>query len=476
MTISSPDTLQSLWHDWDAREELIREIVTGRLEDNPPAKDDDYVVATYFLALRTKKLAEIGKEIAYHSTSGIKQPPPGSLLEACTGKSVGVDEFDGTGRIGLLQMAYPLKMMLNRDGQLTSCDLLHTSAGAIMFDVYENQDCRLVSLAIPDRVVATFPGPAYGFRNLRALNRFGADEPAFGTILKPTAGILPEEVGQLVEEAARNPLFLFVKEDENLYPNLDYSPVRDRTTQAVAAIERTKDVRGEKGLVFAPHITGGPHELLDTVHAVVEAGATGVMFSESFSTGSVRMVREATKHLDRPPAIYGHNAGLGVRERCIWRDVIDYLARLDGIDFRQTAPVRPGEPYIRPYRAAWEASERILTEELPGGIHPTMIARAGGLDQGNIVMNLQDAERRGLTPAILLLAGSAINSIKRPDGRTDPAYGAEAMLQALELHKTGDLADVQPEDQTLRLMDVARSKNLVALQDALRQRYPGVFS
>ena len=43
------------------------------------------------------------------------------------------------------------------------------------------------------------------------------------------------------------------------------------------------------------------------------AGATGVMFSESFANGTVRMVREATKHLAQPPAIYGHNAGIGVK-------------------------------------------------------------------------------------------------------------------------------------------------------------------
>ncbi len=67
---------------------------------------------------------------------------------------------------------------------------------------------------------------------------FAPTEPAFGTILKPTAGITPDEVGALVAEAAACPLFLFIKEDEDLYPNLDYSPVRDRVRRAVAAIEQ----------------------------------------------------------------------------------------------------------------------------------------------------------------------------------------------------------------------------------------------
>src|SRR5262249_61068955 len=126
-----------------------------------------------------------------------------------------------------------------------------------------------------------------------------------------------------------------------------------------------KSRRGSRGLIFAPHISGSPHEILDSVHAVVEAGATGVMFSESFAGGTVRMVREATKSLPRPPAIYGHNAGIGVKTRCIWREVIDLLARLDGIDFRQTTPLNPRRPFLRPYSLPSHPPHLTLTLPLP---------------------------------------------------------------------------------------------------------------
>ena len=471
MSLIDRDSLERFWFDADARENRLREIVATRLAENPPPRASDQIVATYFLALRTKKIADIGKEIAYHATSGVKMPPSGSLLAQCTGQALGIDEWDNTGRLGLLHMAYPLKMLLNDRGYLTSCDLLHTSAGAIVFDVYENQDARLVRLTIPDHVIETFPGPAYGPLGLREANGFSVAEPAFGTILKPTAGITPDEVGQLVEEAARCPLFLFVKEDENLYPQLDYSPVRQRTEKAVAGIQRGQEMRDGKGLVFAPHITSSPHEILDTVEAVLEAGATGIMFSESFAGGTVRMVREATKSRVKPPAIYGHNAGIGVKTWCIWREVIDLLARLDGIDFRQTAPVRPGAPYIRPYGDEWRASEDVLTCKLPGNIKATMVARAGGLDQGNVIANLEDAQTRGLTSSILLLAGSAINSIKNSNGVADPKYGAEAMVQALEVYQSGELRGVPLDESIAALIAVAEQKELAPLREALRQRY-----
>jgi hypothetical protein len=62
------------------------------------------------------------------------------------------------------------------------------------------------------------------------------------------------------------------------------------------------------------------------------------------------------------------------------------------------APDRPGPPFIRPYGQEWLASEHILTCPLAGR-NATMIARAGGLDQGNIILNLIDAERRGFSPS-----------------------------------------------------------------------------
>jgi len=470
------NTLDLLWFDADVRDARLRQLVAERISENPAPSVDDHVIATYFLALRTEQLHQAAKEIAYHATSGIKNPPPGSLLAQCTAHATGVDAWDATGRIGLLHMAFPLKMLQQPDGHLTSCDLLHPVAGAIIFDVYENHDARLVSLQIPDRVLQTFPGPAYGPLGLRRRANFTPEEPAFGTILKPTAGITADEVAALVAEAAECPLLLFVKEDEDLYPNLDYSPIRDRVSRAMAAIEQAKDRRHGKGLIFAPHITGTPHEMRETLQAVIEAGATGVMFSETYAGGTVRMVREATKHLPHPPAIYGHNAGIGVKTRGgIWREVIDLLARLDGVDIRQTAPVRPGPPFIRPYGDEWVASEEILSRDLPG-IKPTMIARAGGLDQGNIILNLADAERRGLTANILFLAGSAINSIKNAKGKPDPKLGAEAMLQALEVHRSGELADTSMEDHLHELAAIARGRNLTALAEALRQRYPGMES
>ncbi len=470
MKLISPPFLETVGHDWDARETQLRAVITERLTESPAPQIEDCVVATYFLSLRSWDLAHAAKEISYHATSGTKDIPPGSLLEQCTGRLVGLDAWDQSGRCGLVHIGYPLKMLLNEEGGLSSCDLLHTVAGAILFDVYENRDARLISLQIPERVIRTFPGPAHGPEGLRESTHFGA-RPMFGTILKPTAGITPTDVGRLVAEIAACPLFCFVKEDENLYPRLPYSRVGDRVRAAVASLRQRQSERGGLGLIFAPHISGGPHEILDSVAAVLDAGATGVMFSESFAGGTVRMVREATKSRAVPPFIYGHNAGIGVKTRSLFREVIDLLARLDGIDFRQTAPVRPGTPFLKPYGEEWLASETALTRPLPG-IRATTVVRAGALDQGNIGLNLADVEKRGLTSQVLYLSGSAINSIKNSAHQADPVLGAEAMRQAIEIHHEGALAGVAAGEHTRALVELAERRRLRELSTALAQRYP----
>src|SRR5215471_7225785 len=184
MMVTSRKALDLLWRDQEPREVALRRLIAERLEAKPPPALDDYVVASYFFAFRTLKLVAAVEEISYHATIGIKHPPRGSLLAACAARPVGVDPWDRTGRIGLVHVAFPLKMMLQPDGHLTSCDLLHTVAAAIIFDVYENQDARLVRLQIPERVIRTFPGPAYGPLGIRNLTGFKHDQPAFGTILK----------------------------------------------------------------------------------------------------------------------------------------------------------------------------------------------------------------------------------------------------------------------------------------------------
>jgi ribulose-bisphosphate carboxylase large chain len=75
---------------------------------------------------------------------------------------------------------------------------------------------------------------------------------------------------------------------------------------------------------------------------------------------------------------------------------------------------------------------------------------------------------------VLFLAGSAINSIKNASGKPDPKMGTEAMMQALELYRSGELAEVSPQDHLRELTALASGRKMTALLESLRQRYPEI--
>ena len=465
----SERTLELLAIDLDEREERIRQIVGDALRDLPAPDLSAHVVATYFVVARTMTPAQVGGEIAYHMTTAVRSAPPGSLLEACSGQVVDAVVLDTADRVGIVRVAFPLRMFLADEGYLYSTDLLHVTAGAGVFALTENADIKLVDLAMSDEVLERFPGPAYGAAGVRRLTGFAPGELAFGTILKPCTGITPAEEAQIVAEAAANPMFLFVKEDENFLPDVAFAPLGARLSAAMDAVREASDRRGGRGLIYAPHITAPPQRLADQVRRAMDAGANGVMFSEYYTGGSVRMVRDLTAQCDRPPAIYGHNGGISARTRHIWREVLDLLARLDGIDFRQTAPLSAGRSLLRPAGLEWRGCERVLSRPLVG--HPAvMMARAGGLDQGNIIPNLLDVAAGAGVDNYLFLAGSAINGIKDSRGEYDPSLGAEAMQQAVQVFEEGVFTEASPS-HAADLKAHAEAHRLGALSTALAQRY-----
>ncbi len=288
-------------------------------------------------------------------------------------------------------------------------------------------------------------------------------------------GSPPTTSAGLVEEVAGCPLLMFIKEDEDLYPNLDYS-ARRRADQAGPGGDR--DGRG-------PARRAGPglrparqrRAARDRRHGPCRGRGRGHRrhVQRDLRGGAVRMVREATKHLPRPPAIYGHNAGIGVKTRAVWREVIDLLARLDGIDFRQTA-LCGRLPVPAPLRRRNGWHPRRPSPALPG-INPTMITRAGRPRPGqHHPQSGRTPKQRGIAENVLFLAGSAINSIKNAAGKSDPALGAEAM------HAGPRRPSLRRDCAACRWRSISPPCGALADRDeswkacarsALRQRYPG---
>jgi ribulose-bisphosphate carboxylase large chain len=452
--------------DLDAREELIRSLVVERMQELPVPDLSEHVVATYFIATDGKKVFDAGKTIAYHQTTSIKHPDPNSLVGKCTGHAIDCVPFDASERIGIVRVAFPLAMLLDSKGVVYSTDLLHISAGAGVFALREFKDVKLVDLALNDEVLNSFPGPAFGPEGMRQLANFDA-EVAFGTIIKPCTGITPEEIVETVSAAAVNPLFLFIKEDEDLLPDVPFCPLSKRVRLSARAIEKTSRADGSS-IIYAPHIGANPEIILENARVAAEEGAKAIMFSQYYLHGCLRLVRDKLNADGTQLVIYGHNGGIDVYTHHIWREVLDFLARLDGMDIRQTG-VLTDRSLLRPAGIEWRRVEEILSKPM-GHIRPVMIARAGGLDQGNIVPNLDDISKHGSVRNFLLLAGSAINGFLDKNGNPDPRGGAEAMRQALAAYKD-PLFNNSQELHIPRLREYAQKHGFSELISALHQRY-----
>ena len=467
----SAATLDQLQDDFDARETTLRQVVSDRLGAKPPPRVPDHVVASYYFAFRTTTLEHAVADISYHATSGIKNPPKGSLLEQCSARQAGVDPFDATGRIGLLHVAFPLKMMRQGDGHVSSCDLLHTVAGAVIFDFYEHRDARLIGLEVPDEVLRDLPGPGVRSARRPRATGFSADQPAFGTILKPTAGITPDDVERLVAEVAGHPALDVHQGGRGPLPEPRLFAGRRADPPRRGGDPARQGQRGGLGLIFSPHVSGRP--------------ARDPRYGQRRARGRRhgRHVQRDLRRRDRPDGPRGHQGSARPArhlrpQRRHWRqDPVD-LARGHRLPraarrhrLSPDGPAPPRQTPDPPFGAEWLASEDALTRPIAGHqAHHDHPRRA--LDQGNLILNLQELETRGNAQNVMFLAGSAINSIKNAQGRYDPRVGLEAMVQAIEVHRSGELRDTPMEKHLEELMALAERKKLTALREALRQRYP----
>jgi hypothetical protein len=111
MSILSPQILGTICVDLDHREETIRTVVFETLGRMPEPDLSEHIVATYFVWSHDLAPADVGREIAYHMTSGVRKAVKGSLLDQCSGIVIDSVCFDAEQRCGLVRVAFPLKMI-----------------------------------------------------------------------------------------------------------------------------------------------------------------------------------------------------------------------------------------------------------------------------------------------------------------------------------------------------------------------------
>jgi len=176
---------------------------------------------------------------------------------------------DGKYRRGYVTVSFPL----HNFGP--SIPNLMSAVAGNLYELRELSGLRLVDLELPASFAKRYPGPKFGIEGTRRLTGVYG-RPILGTIVKPSVGLSPEELGKLVYELALAGMD-FIKDDE-LNADPPYFPLELKVRTVMEAVERAADVTGRK-LMYAFNITGDIDELKANHDLVVGAGGTCVMVS-----------------------------------------------------------------------------------------------------------------------------------------------------------------------------------------------------
>lgn len=372
----------------------------------------DSIVAKYYIETK-ENLSKVAKELVVLETTAkwTGQGKPTERYLESVGEVLEVEEIE-TGK-GFISLLYPIS---NFDLEESAFSCLWLSMiGGPTFALASYEKSRLVDFSIPKEMMDRFPGPAFGVEGTRELVGLTNQELMVGTIVKPTAGMTPQEIADLAYFAAMGGI-CFIKDDEKMM-NPPYCPLAERVRLVSQALKRAEEETGQKVLYMA-HISTRTDKVLDRAFEALENGATGLMvnfYAAGFA--SLQILRE---HPDINVPIYAHCGGREAMGRAVGQgiapSVIVKMVRLLGGDY---------------FRAGMFESYLVDTEEDILGMHsaargdwcpktPILPAISGGLNPRTVAANVK---RLGVDN--LYLAGTGV--FEDPEG---PKAGVEALRKA----------------------------------------------
>ncbi|WP_026874709.1 RuBisCO large subunit C-terminal-like domain-containing protein [Jiangella gansuensis] len=302
-------------------------------------------------------------------------------------------------------------------------NLLAAVAGNL-FELKQFAAIKLVDLELPQAFAQRYPGPGFGVEGTRRLmNR--SDGAMIGTIIKPSIGLSPAELAELVAQLAEAGVD-FIKDDE-LQGNGPSAPLAERVRAVMPVLERHADRTGTKPM-YAFNITDDIGRLAANHDLVVAAGGTCVMVCVNpVGLAGLEFIR---RHATVP--IHGHRAMLGAISRSdhigIGFRAWQKLARLAGADHLHTNGISN-----KFYESDAQVLDSIAAVREPLlGLTPTVPVLSSGQWGG-----LAHATYAAVgTTDLLVLAGGGIHG--HPDG---PAAGVASMREAWESAALGETAD-----------------------------------
>lgn len=384
-------------------------------------KDDDYVIASYFIELDPREnVMEKVSSFAVGQTLGTWLPVPGineAMREKHMGKVINVYSVppydlvreDETGkRAYIIQLAFPT---INFGAQFPM--LLTTLLGN---DASTSAQVKLIDLQLPERYVSEFNGPNFGMKGIREITGV-YDRPLILNMIKPCTGITPDIGAKIFYETALGGVDL-IKDDE-LLANPSFNNVASRIKKYKEAANQAYEKTGTR-TKYVANITDSVDKIFSHAEHAQDLGVDAIMVN--FAAVGYSTLHSLAKKVKVP--ILGHYASAGMLYEGLSSGLSSQLAvgrfpRLAGADM--VVINTPYGNYPLSHQKYFETvkelslpyySKKSVMPAVGGGVHPGMVPKY--------------VNELGID--IIMAVGGAIQG--HPDGAS---AGGKAMRQGIEL-------------------------------------------
>jgi len=383
-------------------------------------------------------LIKVAKEIARDETTGnwIGQEKPTQLFLNSQADVYKIERFGPSE--GVIYVRSPISN-LNLETDLLYQIMMLTIGGPVLEFVYYDE-IAFLDFDLPDPVLERFSGPRFGIKRTRKFLSIPNDELIIGTIIKPCAGLSPEEIAEKCYQAALGGV-RFIKDDEKML-GPSYCPLEEKVKLISRRLQQVAEETGRK-TIYAPHLVTSPDKMKDTAKRLVEWGASALMFNPLVAGLGVMNSLASDPDINVP--LYAHSgsrSGWSTGPRRVDDVVLAKLIRLAGGDCFQIGVMGQLDVHVASRTPELLFKLHKILSQPWGSLKDTASVVAGGLNAINLVDNID-----AFGQDFIGLAGSSI--LKHPMGIK---AGVDAMCQAAEAARQNiALRDYAQDHKELRV-------------------------
>jgi len=293
-------------------------------------------------------------------------------------------------------------------------NILSSVAGNV-FGLKALKNLRLLDIQMPNELIKSFKGPAFGIAGIRKLLKV-PERPLVGTIIKPKLGLKTKDHAKVAYDAWSGGCDI-VKDDENL-SSQKFNTFEDRLIQTLESRDKAQNETGENK-VYMINITAETNLMLKRAEEVANQGGEYVM-ADILTCGwsALQTLRDQNREL----VIHAHRAGHAAftknQKHGIAMRAIATVARIIGVD-----QLHVGTVIGKMSETRAEVLDNIAACKTEmGGLMPVLPVASGGLYPRLVPVLLET-----FGTDVVIQAGGGIHG--HPDGTVS---GAKAMRQSVD--------------------------------------------